>query len=128
MTHKAWITTVWAQTPPSHEEKQSGELGQISWASTHSCECHLATFKTFYTKPAKKCKDTRVEIKNCYYCKGSTIYVIITNLAISFVLTTFREYAQEKLDFVHSRPFLTRKHAWSGHETRITSSILKLGS
>ena len=25
------------QTPPSHEEKQSGEISQITWVSAHPC-------------------------------------------------------------------------------------------
>ena len=38
--------------------KWSGELSRISWASVHFCECHLATFETFYANLFKESTDT----------------------------------------------------------------------
>ena len=59
------------QAPPSHEEKRSGELSPVSWASTHFCNSvtYIAIFKTFLLN---KGTDTRVEIKKLYCCKGSS--------------------------------------------------------
>ena len=58
---------------PSHEEKWSGEPSQISWASACTLlrRCHLATFKTFYTKPAQKRYRYSSRDKKFCRCKGS---------------------------------------------------------
>ena len=53
-------------------------------------QCHLATFKTFYAKPSQRGTDT-LEYKFKIYTVVREVYVVITVLAISLVLTTFGE-------------------------------------
>ena len=81
---------------PHHLTRRNGLVNQvISWGSGHvfATVSPIATFKSFYAKPAqKKCGHSSRDkifllVKECY--------IIITDLTISLVLTTFGEQAQE---------------------------------
>ena len=61
-------------TPPSCEEKWSGETSHTSWASTHFLRwCHIATFKTFYTTPTQERYGYLSRGLKTYCCKGSAM-------------------------------------------------------
>ena len=54
-----------SQTPPSYEEKRSGEPSRISWASARFCDIVTQQrSKHFADNPFKKRTDTRMEMSN----------------------------------------------------------------
>ena len=63
---------------------------QISWACAHFCDSVTWQLsKTFYAKPAQKRYGYSSRFKN--FTVVREVLVIITNLAISLVITTFGE-------------------------------------
>lgn len=78
-----------AQTPLSNKKNYHGEASSTSWASTHfassatqQCSKHVATHLL------DKCWDTQRDTK-LYTAVMDVANVIINDLAISVVLTTF---------------------------------------
>ena len=88
------------QTPPSYEEKQSGESSQISWAGAHFC--NSVTQKYFTPNSLKKGTDTLVEIQNKNVnavrempCNNSRSHTLIG------AYLPLMEFKLKKFDFVH---------------------------
>ena len=98
------------QTPPSHEEKQSGEPSRISWASMHFCDSVTQQrSKYFVDNPLKKVRILKWDeqilmLQGKWYCNLVVLYrfwVISPRNSTSF-----------------TRVFLAGRCAWAGQETR----------
>ena len=103
------------QTPPSNEEKRSGEPSQISWAS--GCFSDIVTqqrSKFFVENPLKKSKDTRMEIN-----KFNVVRELLHNNQRSHNLIGLPPFwginPRNLTSF--TRPFLARRRTRGGHET-----------
>ena len=97
---------------------QRGEPSQISWASIQFCSSGVKPSNDQkILQPTHSLTDSRMEMNKCYCCKESATK-IITNLAISLVLTTLSP--RNLTSF--TRLLLTGRCACAGHETRVATA------
>ena len=104
------------QIPSSHKEKRSGEPSQISWAIIRfSGSVTQQRSNYFVENPLKKSMDTRMEMNNVDVVRE----VLRNNQRSCNLIGLPPSWGKSPRNWTSfTRPFLTGRRVWGGHETR----------